>query len=168
MPLDDSMMMMMTNQKTLKTDTPLSSCSCYPSQGLDVLPQTIARFRSNRDKETANILEGVIYGEEVSHCAAGLKWFTWLWIRDQAKDFDDKEQKQKCLDEISKISVSEIGNQTVETILQKYGLDLARVIETFHQTVRENFKGVLKPPFNPEARAKAGFTKEWYEPLTVK
>eukprot|EP01006_Ploeotia_vitrea_P009314 TRINITY_DN21889_c0_g1_i1.p1 TRINITY_DN21889_c0_g1~~TRINITY_DN21889_c0_g1_i1.p1 ORF type:complete len:302 (+),score=115.93 TRINITY_DN21889_c0_g1_i1:67-972(+) len=41
-------------------------------------------------------------------------------------------------------------------------------ITRFHKSVRANFRGVLKPPFNDEARAKAGFTKEWYMPLTTK
>jgi uncharacterized ferritin-like protein (DUF455 family) len=36
----------------------------------------------------------------------------------------------------------------------------------FHATVRRYFKGVLKPPFNHEARATAGFPARYYEPLT--
>jgi hypothetical protein len=37
----------------------------------------------------------------------------------------------------------------------------------FHALVRAHFKGNTKPPFNEEAREKAGFTKSWYEPLIV-
>jgi hypothetical protein len=41
----------------------------------------------------------------------------------------------------------------------------ASVIERFHRIVWRHFRGVLKPPFNDAARARAGFGKEWYEPL---
>jgi len=41
-------------------------------------------------------------------------------------------------------------------------------IPTFHKIVKKNFRGPLKPPFNHEGREKAGFTKKWYLPLTVK
>lgn len=40
-------------------------------------------------------------------------------------------------------------------------------IPTFHQVVRENFRGGLKPPFNTRAREKAGMTEEWYVPLVL-
>eukprot|EP00189_Rhodosorus_marinus_P014030 CAMPEP_0184746748 /NCGR_PEP_ID=MMETSP0315-20130426/9278_1 /TAXON_ID=101924 /ORGANISM="Rhodosorus marinus, Strain UTEX LB 2760" /LENGTH=269 /DNA_ID=CAMNT_0027219471 /DNA_START=52 /DNA_END=861 /DNA_ORIENTATION=- len=40
------------------------------------------------------------------------------------------------------------------------------VICRFHEIVGERFRGNLKEPFNHEARAKAGFTKNWYEPLS--
>ena len=36
----------------------------------------------------------------------------------------------------------------------------------FHETVWAHFKGVLKPPFNEEARDRAGFGRAWYMPLT--
>lgn len=39
------------------------------------------------------------------------------------------------------------------------------VVARFHSLVREHFRGVLKPPFNTEAREKAGFAAEWYLPL---
>jgi len=38
-------------------------------------------------------------------------------------------------------------------------------IETYHHLVRRHFRGVLKPPFNREARAEAGFAAAFYEPL---
>lgn len=41
-------------------------------------------------------------------------------------------------------------------------------IGKFHAIVRANFRGSLLPPFNTEARTKAGFTEEWYLPLAVK
>jgi uncharacterized ferritin-like protein (DUF455 family) len=37
--------------------------------------------------------------------------------------------------------------------------------ETFQELVRRYFKGELKPPFNHEARAAAGFPERYYEPL---
>jgi uncharacterized ferritin-like protein (DUF455 family) len=39
--------------------------------------------------------------------------------------------------------------------------------ETFHGLVRRHFKGALKPPFNREARAAAGFSARYYEPLLL-
>ena len=45
------------------------------------------------------LLEGTIYPEEITHVAAGLKWFTWLWVRD-CPDLH-KDKKEKCLQELS-------------------------------------------------------------------
>eukprot|EP01018_Ginkgo_biloba_P017997 Gb_15345 [translate_table: standard] len=42
------------------------------------------------------------------------------------------------------------------------------VIDTFHSVVRKYFRGPLKPPFNEKARRAAGFSPEWYLPLTAK
>ena len=39
------------------------------------------------------------------------------------------------------------------------------VVERFHEVVRKHFRGKLKPPFNVEARERAGFSRQWYEPL---
>ena len=39
--------------------------------------------------------------------------------------------------------------------------------EVFHQRVQRYFKGDLKPPFNHEARAAAGFPARYYEPLAA-
>jgi uncharacterized ferritin-like protein (DUF455 family) len=38
-------------------------------------------------------------------------------------------------------------------------------METYHALVRRYFKGALKPPFNEEARAAAGFAACFYAPL---
>ncbi|GAQ77568.1 hypothetical protein KFL_000010170 [Klebsormidium nitens] len=54
----------------------------HEARGLDVVPQTIARFRSGGDPETADLLEKTIYPEEITHCAVGVKWFTYLCKRD--------------------------------------------------------------------------------------
>lgn len=39
--------------------------------------------------------------------------------------------------------------------------------ETFHALVRRHFRGGLKPPFNSAARAAAGLTPDYYEPLAA-
>lgn len=46
-----------------------------------MLPTTISRFRNGGDEDTAKLLESVIYPEEITHCAAGVKWFTYLCLR---------------------------------------------------------------------------------------
>ncbi|KAH9568884.1 hypothetical protein CY35_03G102300 [Sphagnum magellanicum] len=43
----------------------------HEARGLDVLPTTISRFRKGGDDLTADLLESVIYPEEITHCAAG-------------------------------------------------------------------------------------------------
>lgn len=39
--------------------------------------------------------------------------------------------------------------------------------ETYHALVRRHFKGALKPPFNDEGRAAAGFSAVFYAPLAA-
>jgi len=56
----------------------------HEARGLDVLPQTIARFRAGGDEETAELLESRILPEEVSHCAKGVTWFRFLTQRSAA------------------------------------------------------------------------------------
>lgn len=51
------------------------------ARGLDVLPTTISRFRAGGDEQTAKLLEDIIYPEEVTHCAAGVRWFRYLCLR---------------------------------------------------------------------------------------
>jgi uncharacterized ferritin-like protein (DUF455 family) len=38
---------------------------------------------------------------------------------------------------------------------------------TFHALTQRNFRGRLKPPFNTEARTRAGFGEEFYRPLSA-
>eukprot|EP01084_Bolivina_argentea_P120409 213421_1 len=45
-------------------------------------------------------------------------------------------------------------------------LNIENMIHKFHAIVRNKFDGNLKPPFNDKAREEAGFTKEWYMPLS--
>jgi len=165
----------------------------HEARGLDVLPSTIAKFRKHGDDESADILEHTIYGEEISHCAAGLKWFAYLWVRggpihkqevrNEPDDEcfcsafageDSEQKKQQCLDAVASWScmVNRNGDgdgdcerESLEDVLERYGVDIDKLIESFHFHVRKYFHGNLKPPFNHEARAKAGFTAKWYEPL---
>lgn len=51
------------------------------ARGLDVLPTTISRFRAGGDEQTAKLLEDIIYPEEITHCAAGVRWFRYLCLR---------------------------------------------------------------------------------------
>jgi uncharacterized ferritin-like protein (DUF455 family) len=116
------------------------------ARGLDVLPTTISRFRNGGDDTTANLLESVVYPEEITHCAAGVKWFRYLCQRSRNPTSDQE------------ICAVEIGTTT----------EGDEVISKFHAVVRTCFRGPLKPPFNEAARKAAGFGPEWYEPLAVK
>jgi uncharacterized ferritin-like protein (DUF455 family) len=51
------------------------------ARGIDVTPQTAAKFRHGGDAETADALD-VIYTDEISHLAVGITWFEWLCARD--------------------------------------------------------------------------------------
>ena len=98
------------------------------------MPTTIGRFRKGGDEKTAELLESVVYPEEITHCAAGVKWFKYLCLRSSEAENEEEEE----------------------------------VIKKFHDVVRENFRGPLKPPFNEEARKAAGFGTQWYQPLITK
>ncbi|KAE9608882.1 putative Ferritin-like superfamily [Lupinus albus] len=121
----------------------------HEARGLDVLPTTISRFRNGGDNTTADLLERVVYPEEITHCAAGVKWFKYLCQRSRTP-VSDKEEQEICAVE----SGTTAGDD--------------EVISKFHAIVRTYFRGPLKPPFNEEARKTAGFGPEWYEPLAVK
>ncbi|KAH9622755.1 hypothetical protein KSS87_008645 [Heliosperma pusillum] len=115
----------------------------HEARGLDVLPTTISRFRNGNDPKTADLLESVIYPEEITHCAAGIRWFKYLRSRSESVDPNHESGKDKV--------------ECDSAIIQK-----------FHSVVRTHFRGPLKPPFNVEARKAAGFGPEWYEPLATK
>ncbi|KAK2444275.1 hypothetical protein QL285_015315 [Trifolium repens] len=119
----------------------------HEARGLDVLPTTISRFRNGGDNTTADLLESVVYPEEITHCAAGVKWFKYLCQRSRNIPVSDEE-----------ICAVENGTATEGN----------EVIQKFHAIVRTYFRGPLKPPFNEAARKAAGFGPEWYEPLAVK
>ncbi|XP_071825940.1 uncharacterized protein HI_0077-like [Apostichopus japonicus] len=49
----------------------------HEARGLDVHPITQARFGRQEDTESVKLLE-VIYTDEITHVAAGMKWFTYI------------------------------------------------------------------------------------------
>jgi len=90
------------------------------ARGLDVTPGMIDKLRRAGDEASAGILE-VIYREEITHVAAGERWFAWL-----------------C---------------------RRRGHEPGPAWEAL---VGQHFKGVLKPPFNDEARRAAGMSPDVY------
>ncbi|KAM7532320.1 hypothetical protein LguiB_035730 [Lonicera macranthoides] len=130
----------------------------HEARGLDVLPTTISRFRNGGDNETADLIETVIYPEEITHCAAGLKWFKFLCLRRQNPYCDgDIIVFKECGTRERDYEEEEDDDDDDDLVIQK-----------FHATVKEYFRGPLKPPFNEAARKAAGFGPQWYEPLAVK
>jgi uncharacterized ferritin-like protein (DUF455 family) len=65
-------------------------------------------------------------------------------------------------DEIGHVAV---GMSWFDRLCRIRGLSSEKV---FQERVRRFFKGELKPPFNREARAAAGFPEHYYEPLVVR
>ncbi len=65
-------------------------------------------------------------------------------------------------DEIGHVAV---GLRWFDRLCRAHGLVPQAV---FHERVRRCFKGDLKPPFNREARAAAGFPAQYYEPLAAR
>ena len=59
-------------------------------------------------------------------------------------------------DEIGHVAA---GRRWFEWLCERRGL---APVETWRALVRQHFKGALKPPFNDEARAAAGFTAKYY------
>lgn len=116
-----------------------------------MVPTTISRFRNGGDSETADLLEGVIYPEEITHCAAGVKWFKYLCLRSRNQESDSD----------SLVTQASRSLEDDEALFEE-------VIQKFHSTVRRYFRGPLKPPFNNAARRAAGFLPQWYEPLAAK
>ncbi|XP_071942095.1 uncharacterized protein HI_0077-like [Antedon mediterranea] len=49
----------------------------HEARGLDVHPKTQERFDRQGDKESVKLLD-VIYKDEITHVAAGMKWFTYI------------------------------------------------------------------------------------------
>lgn len=57
------------------------------------------------------------------------------------------------------------GVKWFKYLCERDGLDAP---STFHTVVRSMFKGILKPPFNDELRAKAGMDPVYYVPLSTR
>ena len=54
----------------------------HEARGLDVNPNTIAKFRAAGDAESVQVLE-IIHLDEITHVTAGHRWFTWVCEREQ-------------------------------------------------------------------------------------
>ncbi|XP_077234491.1 3-oxoacyl-acyl-carrier synthase-like protein (Protein of unknown function DUF455) isoform X2 [Tasmannia lanceolata] len=173
----------MTTSKNLLARLAIEHC-VHEARGLDVLPTTITRFRNGGDDRTADLLETVVYPEEITHCAAGVKWFKYLCFRTFMRPqnavlnpicLSSQNMRMKQEDILEEEQDGDSMNSPLES---RYGVngniategsdDLETVIETFHATVRTYFRGTLKPPFNEQARKAAGFGPQWYEPLAFK
>ncbi|GMG99457.1 hypothetical protein Nepgr_001297 [Nepenthes gracilis] len=144
----------MATSKDLLARLAIEHC-VHEARGLDVLPTTIARFRRGGDQKTADLIETVVYPEEITHCAAGVKWFKYLSLRQRDRHV------------LSQNNPSNIENGAEEGDVTTMENDDDEVIQKFHATVRTYFRGPLKPPFNGKARKAAGFSPRWYEPLAV-
>jgi uncharacterized ferritin-like protein (DUF455 family) len=118
----------------------------HEARGLDVMPLTLQKMKL--DPESQALLREVVYPEEITHCAAGVRWLRHLHrvatTTDERGDGGDEQ------DEWTKEARS---HPTVES--------------WFHSLVRKHFSGSLKPPFNDEARKAAGFEESWYLPLAL-
>eukprot|EP00897_Mesotaenium_endlicherianum_P004773 jgi/Mesen1/4323/ME000022S03611 len=161
----------------LKARLAIEHC-VHEARGLDVLPQTIARFRAGGDDITADLLEFTVYPEEVTHCAAGVRWFTYLCLKDYANqavpahsavsaccDIGNSKMHEQFFVQNSSDTDDVTAHAVDAPIVKPFGEGTTRVHQEFHRVVRKHFRGLLKPPFNDKARAKAGFGLEWYMPL---
>ncbi|XP_007246969.3 uncharacterized protein HI_0077 [Astyanax mexicanus] len=54
----------------------------HEARGLDVHPQTLSRFAAQNDTDSVKILE-IIYTDEITHVAAGLRWFTYICSKEE-------------------------------------------------------------------------------------
>ena len=82
---------------------------------------------------------------------------------ERAGDRQSAELLRRILaDEIGHVA---IGIRWFERLCRVRGLDPEA---SFREAVRRNFKGDLKPPFNREARAAAGFPARYWEPLAAR
>ena len=81
---------------------------------------------------------------------------------EQVGDADTAEILRRIYrDEIGHVAT---GLRWFDRICLEHGLNPQAV---FQERVRRFFKGELKPPFNHQARAAAGFPKTYYEPLAA-
>ena len=48
----------------------------HEARGLDVHPQTRQRFKNQNDHESVELLD-ILYNDEITHVAAGIKWFQY-------------------------------------------------------------------------------------------
>jgi uncharacterized ferritin-like protein (DUF455 family) len=58
------------------------------ARGIDTTPSLSQKVRQSGDRETANILD-MIYGDEISHLAIGVKWFEFLCARESKAPIEE-------------------------------------------------------------------------------
>jgi uncharacterized ferritin-like protein (DUF455 family) len=117
----------------------------HEARGLDVTPNTIHKFASAGDNKSAAMLRAILQ-DEVTHVAAGKKWFVWLL--------------ENGYNHQHKRGDTNAATATTTSFPRPHH-------QVFEEVVRQHYRGTLKPPFNTEARAQAGLTEEWYLPLST-
>jgi len=123
----------------------------HEARGLDVMPSTLQKMKL--DPESQALLREIVYPEEITHCAAGVRWLRHLY-QVATGDEGGKGKEGRGDEEGNNEWMSEArSHETVES--------------WFHSLVRRHFSGSLKPPFNDEARKAAGFEESWYLPLAL-
>eukprot|EP00887_Chlorella_sp_A99_P002631 scaffold6.g2631.t1 len=153
---------------------------CHEARGLDVLPQTVARFRALALQGTSPSehlpwasLPQVIYAEEISHCAAGVRWLTHLYQLACSEDaWPSSRERPPPAQLAAGLEGGTAGGAGADAggALPAWAAEARQhaIVESwFHTLIRRHFHGLLKPPFNNGARAKAGLLPEWYLPLAV-
>lgn len=114
-----------------------------------MLPTAISRFRSAGDNRTAELLETVVYPEEITHSAAGIKWFKYLCFR-TSQQSQNALPFHGCLssqitpaEEIVEERVDSIDDDLTRSPDQSTSNmsndELENMIRTFHATVRTHF-----------------------------
>ncbi|XP_038044262.1 uncharacterized protein HI_0077-like [Patiria miniata] len=66
----------------------------HEARGLDVHPKTQERFAKQGDEDSVSVLD-VIYTDEITHVAAGMRWFTYVCRR--------AEPPQECISEFHRL-----------------------------------------------------------------
>ncbi len=112
--------------------------------------------------------------------AAGVRWLRHLHQVAQESGGGQVQQEQDEAREAPQAQQQPAGGQVAQHCqpaeqqqqagLQGWAAEArqhASVEGWFHALVRRHFRGPLKPPFNEEARAQAGFGPEWYLPLAA-
>ena len=119
----------------------------HEAHGVDCADRLLNQFLGLRDKASADLFRGIVV-DEITHVAAGFRWFTHITGKITSQEKSNLEQG----------------------IPSSYGAHCGcpegfNQITHFHYLVGEFFFGAPRPPFNHQARLLAGMTPEWYEPL---
>ncbi|KAL4858499.1 hypothetical protein ACK3TF_001468 [Chlorella vulgaris] len=143
----------------------------HEARGLDVLPSTIAKFRLNGDTASADLLEHVVYPEEISHCAAGVRWLKHLHSVAHNHDWGQVQQAQRGHEEGGQ---QQQQQQQLEAVDQQTGLKQQQQQQQQQEAVNQQSvsqqqqasvaAGAVIPPWAAEAR---GFpsVKLWFHAL---